>query len=61
MPMRHAEASDGALYLYLAMIQGVLDGMLLFPKNVAASALAAGVFDAYWAGVRMPPEERDPA
>lgn len=53
------DASDGALYLYLAMIQGVLDGMLLFPKNGGERAFAASVFDAYWAGVRMPPEGRD--
>ena len=53
------DASDGALDLYLAMIQGVLDGMLLFPKNGSENAFAASVFDAYWAGVRMPPEGRD--
>lgn len=53
------EASEGALYLYLAMIQGVLDGMLLFPKNGGEHTLAASVFDAYWSGVRMPPEECD--
>ena len=55
------DASDGALDLYLAMIQGVLDGMLLFPKNGSENAFAASVFDAYWAGVRMPPEGRDSA
>lgn len=53
-------ASESALYLYLAMIQGILDGMLLFPRGAGESALAASVFDAYWEGVRMAPERRDP-
>ncbi len=43
--------SENALYLYLVMIQGILDGMLLYPKNTGESKLAENVFEAYWESV----------
>ena len=49
------ETTEGALSLYFAMIQGVLDGMLLYPKGAGSSALAEQVLDAYWNGVRADP------
>jgi AcrR family transcriptional regulator len=48
--IRH-DVSDSALYLYLCMIQGVMDGMLLYPKGVGENAFAVKVFEAYWAGI----------
>jgi len=51
-----SEISDGALDLYLVMIQGVLDGMLLYPKAAGDNNLAIAVFRAYWEGVRAMPE-----
>jgi AcrR family transcriptional regulator len=47
---------DGALYLYLVMIQGVLDGMLLHPKAAGDKSRAIAVFRTYWEGVRAMPE-----
>lgn len=44
--------SESALSLYLVMTQGVLDGMLLYPKAKGENGLAIEVFDAYWEGVR---------
>jgi len=44
--------SESALHLYLVMIQGVLDGMLLYPKSGNENTFAANIFDAYWGGVR---------
>lgn len=50
--------SESSLFLYLTMIQGVLDGMLLYPKGPVDNTLAAKVFDAYWESVRATPEEQ---
>jgi len=44
--------SESALRLYLVMTQGVLDGMLLYPKENGNNTLATQVFDEYWEGVR---------
>ena len=44
--------SESALTLYLVMTQGILDGMLLYPKENGRNTLATQVFDAYWESVR---------
>jgi AcrR family transcriptional regulator len=44
--------SESALGLYLVMIQGILDGMLLFPKVTGENRFAESVYEAYWEGVR---------
>lgn len=46
------DVSEDALSLYLCMIQGVMDGMLLYPKGMGENSFAAKVFDAYWNGIR---------
>ncbi len=46
-----ADVSDRALYLFLCMIQGVLDGMLLYPKRLGESGFAMEIFDAFWSGI----------
>jgi len=43
--------SESALYLYLSMIQGVMDGMLLYPRNPSENSFAQKVFEAYWDGI----------
>lgn len=45
------EVTESALYLYLMMIQGMLDSMLLYPKGLGENALAKMVFEAYWDGI----------
>lgn len=50
-----ADAPAGALILYLAMIQGVLDGMLFYPQNSSRADFIMRVFDAYWDGIRAVP------
>lgn len=54
--MKNGELKPGlpesALSLYLVMLQGVLDFMLLYPEAMTENTLAANVFDAYWEGVR---------
>jgi AcrR family transcriptional regulator len=47
------EVSDSALYLYLCMIQGVMDGMLLYPKGAGENTFAMKVFEAYWCGISV--------
>lgn len=47
-----AGTTENALYLYLCMIQGVMDGMLLYPKGSGENAFAIKVFDAYWEGIK---------
>lgn len=49
-----SDVSDSALDLYLCMVQGVLDGMLLYPRGSAKNAFAEEVFEAYWDGIRNP-------
>lgn len=44
-------AGDGALYLYIIMIQGLLDGMLFYQNNAYFSELAKKVFYSYWDGI----------
>lgn len=46
------DVSPGALRLYLCMIQGVLDGMLLYPKELVNISDADELFEAYWDGIR---------
>ena len=41
------EASERALYLYFVMTQGILNGMLLYPKAMVENTMAAQVFEAY--------------
>lgn len=43
--------SGYALHLYLCLIQGVLDAMLLYSGNINKSDFAARIFDTYWAGI----------
>lgn len=43
--------TESALYLYLCMIQGVMDGMLLYPKGPGENVFAIKVFEAYWNGI----------
>lgn len=54
--IRHAEirpdVSQSELYLYLCMIQGVMDGMLLFPKGSGENVFSKEVFEAYWNGIK---------
>ncbi len=47
-----AGTTESALYLYLCMIQGVMDGMLLYPKGPGENVFAIKVFDAYWEGIK---------
>lgn len=42
------DASLGSLHLYLCMVQGVLDGMLLYSKMPEDTE---GMFEAYWKGI----------
>jgi AcrR family transcriptional regulator len=46
-----SNVSENELYLYLCMIQGVMDGMLLFPKGSGENIFAVKVFEAYWNGI----------
>lgn len=46
-----SDLSSGSLHLYLCMIQGVLDGMLLYAKEPGDDSGAAEIFEAYWAGI----------
>lgn len=46
-----SDVSEDALYLYLCMIQGVMDGMLLYPKGMGGNLFAEKVFSAYWSGI----------
>ena len=46
-----ARDSENALHLYLCMIQGVLDAMLLYPNDLDKNDFAAGIFDTYWEGI----------
>ncbi len=46
-----ADVSEGSLYLYLAMIQGVLHGVLLYRQSATRGDYILRVFDAYWNGI----------
>ena len=46
------DVSPGALRLYFCMIQGILDGMLLYPKEPFDLGNADELFEAYWDGIR---------
>lgn len=50
------EVSQSAFQLYFYMIQGVLDGMLLYPKAKGENVLAMNVFKAYWDGICANPD-----
>lgn len=50
------EVLPGALRLYLCMIQGVLDGILMPSKGVAERRAALEIFDAYWDGISQKPD-----
>ena len=45
------DVSLGSLRLYLCMIQGVLDGMLLSPEELRYKDNADELFEAYWDGI----------
>ena len=45
------DVSLGSLRLYLCMIQGVLDGMLLYPEELRYKDNADELFEAYWEGI----------
>lgn len=47
--------TENALYLYLSMIQGVMDGMLLYSKSPTENRFAQKAFAAYWDGIRAIP------
>ena len=44
-------AGDGSIFLFTAMIQGVLDGMLLYAAGQGQVFFAEQVFDAFWSGI----------
>lgn len=46
------DATERTLHLYLCMIQGVLDAMLLYPNDYKDNIFALDVFEAYWEGIR---------
>ncbi len=46
-----SDASLGSLRLYLCMIQGVLDGILLYPKELGGKNNTTELFEAYWYGI----------
>lgn len=51
--------SGNALHLYLCLIQGVLDAMLLYSNTFNKSDFAARIFDTYWEGIcAVPANER---
>lgn len=41
------------LHLYLCMIQGVLDAMLLYPHDYQDNIFAEEIFEAYWDGISI--------
>ena len=45
------DVTASTLHLYLCMIQGVLDAMLLYPKDYQDKIFAEKVFEAYWEGI----------
>lgn len=48
--------NESALYLYLSMIQGVIDSMLIYPNSKAAeNTFAQKAFVAFWDGIRATP------
>lgn len=47
------DVTESALHLYLCMIQGVLDAMLLYPDNYKDNFFAEEIFEAYWNGISI--------
>ena len=47
------DVTESALHLYLCMIQGVLDAMLLYPNDYKNNLFALDVFEAYWEGISV--------
>ncbi|ABW18158.1 TetR/AcrR family transcriptional regulator [Alkaliphilus oremlandii] len=47
------DASPGALRLYLCILQGVLDGMLLGSEELVDRSNVDELFEAYWDGIRV--------
>jgi AcrR family transcriptional regulator len=45
------DVTESTLHLYLCMIQGVLDAMLLYPNDFEDNILPEEVFEAYWEGI----------
>lgn len=45
------DITESTLHLYLCMIQGVLDAMLLYPNDFKDNILPEEVFEAYWEGI----------
>lgn len=45
------DVTESTLHLYLCMIQGVLDAMLLYPNDYKNNIFALDVFEAYWEGI----------
>ncbi|WP_459129621.1 hypothetical protein [Guggenheimella bovis] len=46
------DVSPGALRLYFCMIQGILNGILLYPKEPFDLGNTDELFEAYWDGIR---------
>ena len=44
-------SGSGSIFLFTAMIQGVLDGMLLYSPGQGKVFFADQVFDAFWSGI----------
>lgn len=47
------DVTASTLHLYLCMIQGVLDAMLLYPNDYQDNIFAEEVFEAYWEGISV--------
>lgn len=45
------DVTESSLHLYLCMIQGVLDAMLLYPNDYKDNIFAERVLEAYWDGI----------
>jgi len=47
------DVTENTLHLYLCMIQGVLDAMLLYPNDYKDNNFAEKIFEAYWDGISV--------
>ncbi len=54
-----AGVSESALYLYLSMIQGVMDDLLLHPQKPNENSFAQKVYEAYWDGICAVPSKQE--
>ncbi len=53
-----SDAASSAIKFYFCMIQGILDGMLLYPKNRRENTNADKIFEAYWDNIRTNTAEK---